>query len=111
MPEKKSAKRSVSPALKDVENTPKIKRMCLTETKKNNTNNVSNSSIRRKYRKQIKVDAITSKRLKILEIQRKQELMKLKKTKILLDVEIELKKILIENAKMHLEFKRKNFQL
>lgn len=111
VPETKSFKRIVSPLLKDIENTPKRKRMCLTEIKKKSISNLSNTIIKRKNQKQMNEDAITTKRLEILEIQRQQEVMKLEKTKILLDMDIELKKILLENAKMDLEFKRRNFQL
>lgn len=108
VPETKSI---VSPLLKEIGNTPKRKRMCLTEMKKKNISNLSNTIIKRKNQKQMNEDAITTKKLEILEIQRQQELMKLEKTKILLDMDIELKKILLENAKMDLEFKRRNFQL
>lgn len=101
----------MSPLLKDFESTPSTKKFCLTETKKKQLNNLSASIIKRKNTKQINEDALTSKRLEILEIQRQQEVMKLEKTKILLDVDIELKKILLENAKMDLEYKKKNFNL
>lgn len=111
VPETKSIKRIVSPLLKEIENTPQRKRMCLTEIKKKNISNLSNTIIKRKNQKQMNEDAITTKRLEILDIQRQQELMKLEKTKILLDMDIEFKKILLENAKMDLEFKRRNFQL
>ncbi|CAK1597939.1 unnamed protein product [Parnassius mnemosyne] len=93
-------KRKISPLLKDVESTPK-KKICLTETKKKkNINNISASIIKRKNQKQMNEDAITTKRLEILEIQLQHEHMKLEKTKILLDLDIDLKRNLLENAKM-----------
>lgn len=85
--------------------------MCLTEIKKKNINNVSASIIRRKNQKQHNEDRITDKKLQILETQHQVELLNLEKTKILLDLDIELKKTLLENAKMDLEFKKKNFNL
>lgn len=101
----------MSPDLKVLETTPRIKKLCLTETKKKHLNLLSTSIIKRKSQKQINEDVLTSKRLEILEIQRQQEVMKLEKTKILLDLDIELKKNLLENAKMDLEYKKKNFNL
>ncbi|CAB3240704.1 unnamed protein product [Arctia plantaginis] len=101
----------VGNVFQDVESTPKLKKKWLTETKKRNINNLSASIIKRKNLKQMNEDAITTERLKILEIQRQQELIKLEKTKILLDIDIELKRTLLENAKMDLEYKEKNFSL
>ncbi|RVE53390.1 hypothetical protein evm_001960 [Chilo suppressalis] len=103
-----SSKRPLTPLLED---TPKIKRVCLTEMKKKSIHNLSESIIKRKNQKQINEDTITTKKLEILEIQRQQEVLKLEKTKILLDLDIELKQTLLENAKMDLEFKKKNFNL
>ncbi|CAK1586613.1 unnamed protein product [Parnassius mnemosyne] len=61
--------------------------------------------------KQINEAAIINKRLDILKIQHQHELMKLEKTKILLDLDIELKRTLLENAKMDFEFKKNNLNL
>lgn len=74
-------------------------------------NNINASIIKRKNQKQINEDAITSKRIQILEAQHQCELIKLEKTKILLDLDIELKKVLLESAKLDLEIKKKNFNL
>lgn len=101
----------VSPTVKDAQSTPKTKKLCLTEIKKKNINNISASIIKRKNQKQINEDAITSKRIQILEAQHQCELIKLEKTKILLDLDIELKKVLLESAKLDLEIKKKNFNL
>lgn len=97
--------------MKNVETTPKIRKCNLTETKKKNINNLSASIIKRKNQKQMNEDAITAKRLEILEIQRQQEVLKLEKTKILMDIDIELKRMLLANAVMDQEFKRKNNHL
>ncbi|KAL0878982.1 hypothetical protein ABMA27_003963 [Loxostege sticticalis] len=98
--------------LKDVETTPKLKNnMCLTETTKKNINNISASIIKRKIQKQINEDAISKKKLDILEIQRQQELIKLEKNKVILDLDIELKRVLLENAKIDLECKKKMYNL
>lgn len=94
---------------KDVKRTPKIKKMCLTETKKKNVNNISASIIKRKNQKQVNEDAITKNKLEILEIQRQQELLKLEKTKVMFDLDIELKKVLLEDAKLDLELKKADF--
>lgn len=105
-----SSTKPVSPTVKDAQSRPKTK-LCLTEIKKKNINNISASIIKRKNQKQINEDAITSKRIQILEAQHQCELIKLEKTKILLDLDIELKKVLLESAKLDLEIKKKNFNL
>ncbi|XP_075975408.1 uncharacterized protein LOC142976077 [Anticarsia gemmatalis] len=97
-------KRELSPTSK--ESTPKMR--CLTETKKRSINHISSSIIRTKSQKQRNNDDLTRKKLEILEIQHQQELMKLHKTRELLELDIVLKKVLLESAKLDLEFKRKN---
>ncbi|XP_013143629.1 PREDICTED: uncharacterized protein LOC106107349 isoform X1 [Papilio polytes] len=84
--------------------TPEIKN--LTEIKKNSVRNLSTCIIKRKKDKQINEDALTNKKLEILEIQYQQEVMKLEKTRILLDLDIELKRVILENAKLDLELKK-----
>lgn len=97
-----------SPIEKDFETTPSVRRHCITEMKKKKINIVSSAIIKRKNNKQSNEDVITAKKLDILDIQKKHELMKLEKSKVLLDLEIDLKRTLLENAKLDLEFKRKN---
>ncbi|CAG5035407.1 unnamed protein product [Parnassius apollo] len=102
-------KRRISPILLS-DSTPR-KKICVTEPKKKYINNISASIIKGKNEKQINEDAITTKKLEILEIQLQHERMKLEKTKILLDLDIELKRNLLENSKMDLELKKRNFNL
>ncbi|CAG5054400.1 unnamed protein product [Parnassius apollo] len=120
----KGSKRRISPLLvSDI--TPK-KKICLTETKKKNINSISASIIKRKNQKQMNEDIITTEKLEILQVQLQNEhIMKLEKNKISLDLDIELKrnllensktylelkKNLLENSKMDLELKKKNFNL
>lgn len=77
---------------KSVENTPKLKKRCtLTEIKKKNINSLSSSIIKRKNQKQTNEDSITVKKLEILEIQKQQEVLKLEKTRLIMDTELEFK--------------------
>ncbi|CAG4953104.1 unnamed protein product [Parnassius apollo] len=67
-------------------------KICLTETKKKNMNSISASIIKRKNQKQMNEETITTKILEILEAQLQNEHMKLERDKILLDLDIELKR-------------------
>ncbi|CAG5059967.1 unnamed protein product [Parnassius apollo] len=104
----KGSKRRISPLLvSDI--TPK-KKICLTETIKKNINSISDSIIKRKNQKQMNEDTITTKKLEILEVQLQNEHMKLEKNKILMDLDIELKRNLLENSKTDLELKKESFR-
>lgn len=60
-------------------------------------------SYKRINHKKKKNDILTNKNLEILELLR-QQAVKLEKIKVALELDIELKKALLENARMYLEF-------